>query len=197
MVVVPRRFVGRTVVCLGSGPSLTPEDLALVAASGHPTIAVNDTYARAPWADVIFAADPAWWHQHPIALLHPATKYTLEYGAPVGVLRLVRTGQTGLERAPYGLRSGGHSGYAAVNLAFLSGARCIILLGYDMQPAADGRHHYFGDHPDGSHPRYVQWLDGYATLVHELGREGVRLCNASRVTAITAVPRVRLEDELT
>jgi hypothetical protein len=134
-----------------------------------------------------------------------AAKFTLEFGAPDTVTRLPRTGQTGLERTPPGLRSGGHSGYAAIGLAYhwlaeqglLPGAT-LALLGYDMQPAPpDGNgsapvHHFFGEHPDGSHPRYPQWIGLYCELKRELAQDGVRLVNCSRATALR-IPRLEPE----
>lgn len=117
------------------------------------------------------------------------------FNAPPQALTFVQsTGQRGLETRPIGLRTGGHSGYAAINLAYLLGARVIILLGYDMQPSVDGRHHAAGiDRP--RHPRYLQWLPLYAELRWQLAMHGVHLLNASRATAIPTedVPRVALD----
>lgn len=196
---VPRRYSGATIVCIGSGPSLTTADL--VKCIGSPIVAVNDSYQATvgPPPVAIFAADAAWWARSPDACRRDTLKYCLSpawVDGTAGVRTLVRTGQRGLECDPTGLRSGGHSGYAAINLAYHLGAATIVMLGYDMQPAEDGAHHYFGEHPDGSHPRYQQWLWLYGGLTEALAREDVRLINASRRTAIQGVPRVALEEVL-
>lgn len=56
---------GQTVVCIATGPSLTPEQVALVerwrAAGGCRAIAINDAYLYAPWADALYFADVRWW----------------------------------------------------------------------------------------------------------------------------------------
>lgn len=198
---VPCCWPGATIVCIGGGPSLTPADAATC--HGHArVIAVNDAYRMVPWADVLFAADLKWWGWHPdAAAVFPGLKYRLppaDDTLPSSVVMLGRTGQLGLETDPRALRSGGHSGYAAINLAaHLVGPRGkIVLLGYDLQPASNGVHHWFGDHPDRSHPRYARWRDVYSSLLAPLAACGITIVNASRVTAITAIPRVSLEQAL-
>ncbi len=166
-----------------------------------PVVAVNDTYqlAHRHMRAVIFAADAAWWTRTPKARARDTLKYCLTptwSDGSDGIRRLARTGQKGLELGPTGLRSGGHSGYAAINLAYHLGAATIVLLGYDMQPSVDGTHHWFGAHPDGKHPRYAQWLGLYAELAGALHQHGVRLVNASRQTAIPGVIRCTLEEVL-
>lgn len=59
---------GRTAVILAGGPSLTAQAFESVRAEREAgeirTIAVNDSYLLAPWADVHYAADAKWhaWH---------------------------------------------------------------------------------------------------------------------------------------
>ena len=57
---------GMTVCCIASGPSLTSADCALIEQAALPTIAVNSSWQMARFADVVYAADPAWWdhNQH-------------------------------------------------------------------------------------------------------------------------------------
>ncbi len=168
-------------------------------ASALPCIAVNDTYRRVTDPVAIFAADIAWWIRSPEARACATAKYCLSGAGGIGtedIHMLQRTGQTGLETNPSGLRSGGHSGYAAINLAYHFGASTIVLVGYDMQVASDGAHHWFGEHPDQSHPRYAQWLPLYAGLALALAAAGVTLINASRETAIHGVQRRSLEEVL-
>ena len=195
---VPRRWPGATFVLLGSGPSLTQTDIDACRPQAR-VLAVNDTYRLAPWADVLFSADLAWWAAHPDARALPGLKYALP---PVGQHRfsevtvLGRHGQSGFSPDPHLLCSGGHSGYAAINLAVHLGASRIVLLGYDMAPDQTGRHHFFGEHPNGSHPRYAQWTPLYATLLAPLAARHIQLLNASRRTAIPHVPRRSLAEAL-
>lgn len=97
----------------------------------------------------------------------------------------------------WGVATYGNSGWQAVNLAYLMGARRICLIGFDMK-ARDGVNHFHGNHrgADLTNPSprlYQKWIDGFA-LGHRLLTEvGVELVNCSRETALT-IPRKRLED---
>lgn len=85
------------------------------------------------------------------------------------------------------------SGHGAAALADLWGAREIILLGYDMQ-RTEGRNHWHADHKTSENctlvatwPKLFERISG---LFH------AKVINATRQTAVTCFPRVRLEDAL-
>lgn len=194
---VPRLWPGSTIVCVGTGPSLIAADLATCRGGAH-VLVVNDAYRLALWADVLLAVDAKWWDWHRGAPEFQGLKYTLQrHETPwPGVVVLRATGQAGLDTDPSGLRTGGHGGYAAINLAYHLGASKIVLLGYDLCAASDGQHHYFGEHPDRTHPNYDVRRAAYASLYVALAERCVALVNASRVTTIPDVPRQSLEDAL-
>ena len=50
-------------ICIASGPSLTQEDVDYCRGKGK-VYAVNNVYTLAPWADVLYACDQAWWDEH-------------------------------------------------------------------------------------------------------------------------------------
>ena len=52
----------QTVVCIASGPSLTQDQVDQV--KGLNTIAINDAYKLAPWANILYACDYQWWDWH-------------------------------------------------------------------------------------------------------------------------------------
>lgn len=187
-----------TVVCVGSGPSLDRADVELARWSGAKILAVNSAYTCCP-PDALFAADAKWWGWHPDALDLPCLKFAFPPNPPMalpGVDVLDWTTGDGLDLSPTRLRSGGHSGYAAVNLAVHLGARRIVLLGYDCAPGPSGNHHFHADHPDGSHLQYPYRRSVYQTLLKPLQALGITLVNASRRTAIPIVPRMDLEAAL-
>ena len=198
--IVPRRWPDSTIACLGAGPSLTAED-ADVCLGRSFLVAVGDAYTLAPCADVLYHADTRWWKAKkdiPGSRL-PNYKYGIDPAAREwrsDLVTLDRTGSYGLELSPHGLRSGGHSGYQAINLAVHLGARRIILLGYDMLPSEDGRHHLLDEQPSPTHLRYDVWLGMYHTLLEPLQTLGITVVNASRRTAIDAFPRMSLQEAL-
>ncbi len=53
-----------TAVVIGSGPSLSRDQIVKIHDSCAHVIAINDNYRLAPWADVLFASDIKWWLYH-------------------------------------------------------------------------------------------------------------------------------------
>lgn len=186
---VPRLWPGETVVCVGTGPSLTPADVEACRGRAR-VIVVNNAYQIAPWADVLYAADEKWWAWHQGAPPFEGLKYTIDpqRRAWPGLTVLRNAGPLGLESNPTGLRTGYNSGYQAINLAVHFGASRIVLLGYDMMGD-----HFFGSHPDKTRPPFAPCLRAFATLPAPLTAAGVEVLNATRRTALTAFPCVALE----
>jgi hypothetical protein len=184
--------------CLASGPSMTQEDADAVCGVGK-VIAIGNTISLAPWADVLYSCDAAWWHTY--AALHvtfAGRKVALEQarlpfdveGIPFG---------TGAGLGTSSVNTGNNSGYQAINLAFLEGATTIVLLGYDMQHTG-GRHHWHADHPRhlGNFNRGMPELCApkFAALARDLRERGVAVINASRETALTCFDRLTLAETL-
>jgi hypothetical protein len=197
MTVVSRCWPGETVVLLGSGPSLTLEDVASVRGRAR-VIAINTTYLLAPWADALYACDSKWWTWHEGAPSFRGPKYSIDKPAArwPDVQVLQNTGPYGLELAPTGLRTGKNSGYQAINLAVHFGAARILLLGYDMAAAPSGRTHWHGAHPDHQPSPYPQMIAAFDGLVAPLAELGIRVVNCSRQTALTTFPRAALAEAL-
>lgn len=194
MVAVEKLWPGETVCILANGPSLTAEDVARC--RGLKTIAIKDAIRLAPWADVLYACDKKWWRAHPETASFAGLKFGLEAWAlrpDVTVLR--NTGMDGLELDPTGLRTGQNSGYQAINLAVHLGAKKIILLGYDMQGAKNGKHHWFGWHVYGQKliPAYEIFLRLFPTIADPLQALGIEVVNATRESVLPCFPKVPLE----
>lgn len=205
IVPVPRLWPASTIVCVGSGPSLTLADCALIhqqhSAGAIHVIAINDAIIAVPFADVLYAADSKWWrwHQHFRTedlpkLLYTCDSHARDWRPSVRVLK--HTGVLGYDPAPDSVRTGGHGGYQALCVAAHLGATRILLYAYDMQPSATGQHHFFGEHPDGNHLKYAYRLGNYQSLVEPFAALGISVINASRRTALTAFPCQSLSDAL-
>lgn len=194
---VPRRFPNATIVCLAGGPSLTVEDVEAVRGRAR-VIAVSDAYKLAPWADVLYSCDAKWWNWHQGVPKFTGPKYSLDVRSRrwPDVQILKDTGVAGLELDPTGLRTGRNSGYQAINLAVHLGAARVVLLGYDMSSAKDGRTHWFGDHPDKNPPPYGHMLRAFDSIIAPLAAAGVSVINCTRRTALKTFPCVPLVAEL-
>lgn len=201
------KWPGASVVIIASGPSLTLEDCELVRqwreAVGGKVVAINKSYERAPWADVLYGCDeiPFWrdnidgvratfrgelWTQDAEA----AKKYRLHY------IRSVRA--EGLSRTPGVIHQGFNGTFQAMNLVDQWGAARQILLGVDMSD--DGkRTHWHKPHAGAAQANLIDYwacLQEFKRLAADLKAKGVSVVNATRRTALQSFPLVRLEDAL-
>jgi hypothetical protein len=196
--VAPKLCPGGTVVCIGGGPSLTPDDVDYCCGKAT-VIAVNDAYRLAPWADALFAADLEWWNVHKGVPGFAGLKFGFGKGAARWGVNVMRnTGDSGIEMDPTGLRTGRNSGAAAVNLAVHFGASRILLLGYDMQAKNEKHAHWFGAHkaPLRGNSPYYTFRQVFDQTAKSLKKTGVSVINCSRETALTCFPRVALREAL-
>ena len=195
MTSVPRCFDGETVVCIGSGPSLMKEDVDFIEKKAKTrAIGCNDAYRMAPWIDVLYAADHAWWQQHIryVEMVCAAQLWTQSKTArdQWDLNWVILTDEPGLSHDPMTIHSGGHSGYQALNLAYLMGAKRILLLGYDCQRTR-GQDHWFGQHIGGltTAMDVEKWVAAYDSAWGDLRLDDVEVINCSRSSAITCFPK--------
>ena len=178
---------GSVAVCIGGGPSLTQEQVDYVRGRAR-VIAINDAYRLAPWADVLYACDVKWWDWHydkingfKGAMITQDTKAAEKYND----LFYVRgEAKDGLSLDPGVIHTGRSSGYQAVNLAVLFGAKKIILIGYD-HGFPGNKAHWFGDHPDKVRSWYERWIPCWETLPDQLKKIGVQIINCTPDSALT------------
>lgn len=164
-------------------------------------IAINDCWRLAPFADLLYAADAAWWDHHQGVPSFAGEKWTQDKGRGLAAaqrwnLKVVRSElRDGLSLDPQLIHQGYNSGFQALNLAVLFGAARVILLGFDMK-ATGGRSHWFGDHPApllrGS--PYNLFVAAFDRAAPELVRAGIDVINCSRETALTCFRRASLDE---
>jgi hypothetical protein len=111
-------------------------------------------------------------------------------------LRWIRgEGTAGLGRKH--IHWGGNSGFQAINLAYLWGAKRIILLGFDMQVSPAGDSHWFGEHPKHqgflNPTKFNSWIRHLETLGRDLSDAGIDVFNATRQTALTCFPLIPID----
>lgn len=128
----PGLWAGRSVAILAGGPSLTP---ALADAARDLTrIVINDAWRLAPDADVLLAADLAWWKVYSEALSFPGLKLCCQSARLPGAYCW----------KPMGLGPGNSALHAAY-VARAAGAARILLLGVDLDDW--DLTHWHGQHP--------------------------------------------------
>jgi hypothetical protein len=212
--IVPTVWKGDTCVILAGGPSLKGFDTGILRKSGIRTIAINDSWQIAPWADVCYFGDASWWAMQQAMnprtadrtlsfhdMIYKAFWVTIAHTMFIDhpqVRCLWSTGQRGLEDNPTALRTGSNSGYASINLAYHYGAHRIILLGYDMKCQGSVTHWHNGPRePAGVFGVALQTLlPHFVTLVEPLEKAGVEVVNATPDSALTCWPSKSIEEAL-
>lgn len=182
---------------------MTPAVAASVRKSGACSVVINNTFQLAPWADMLYAADSAWWAHHAqTALRFAGLKVTAHDAVPyrqVLSLRNADRGQdkSGYEPDPSAVRTNGNGGATGVHIAAHAGAARILLCGFNMH--GDGEH-WHGRHPaplrsTGEHT-YRKWVRWFAHLASDLQARGIELLNCTPGGALTCCPYVELEEAL-
>jgi len=200
---VPRLCDGGLAICLGGGPSLTPDVVEQVRGRADVVIAINNAFAWAPWATALFAADARWWRwntndpSRPDWRTFAGQKYTMDRTVPYpDVVRLKMTGMDGIDWEATGVRSGQNSGYAAINLAIHMGATTIALLGYDLQDGPTGARNFHTQHKVDERKKYAQWREHFHRLPSCLEGHGIQVINCTPGSALTCFEQRPLAEAL-
>ena len=190
--VVDRAWEGDTVVCIGGGPSVTAENVAAIKGRAR-VIAINNAYLIAPFAELLYFADKQWfdWHKEREEFQRFAGQKCSIFctGATVedpNVHLLRSKSKEGLSLEPDAICTGGNSGYQAVNIAVLAGAKRILLFGYDMK-FRDGKTHWHSGHPAksyiGAYQNFIRHFDRLAPTLKSMGIQVINCCPDSSLKA--------------
>lgn len=192
-------WVGETVYVIGGGPSLIGFNWNSLI--GKRTIAINKAIVSYPNADALYWTDSRvyGWYKQDIDKFR-GLKYTIRHHAtyPADVKVLRKSNKFGLEEAKDALCHGNNSGYAAINLAYLLGAKKIVLLGYDMHNEGTKSHYHEG-YPvpaTGDNIYRDQFIPGFQILADLLRQKKVEVYNASPKSSLTVWPRISLDQAL-
>ncbi|MDP2141286.1 MAG: hypothetical protein Q8L20_10790 [Gammaproteobacteria bacterium] len=127
--------------------------------------------------------DQAWWGEY---LPEVVTKFE-------GELATLNQGTNPVPH--YQIKGYGNSGAGAISLAIARGATRVILLGYDLKHS-QGKRHWHGNHPASlaNAGAIHTWPSQFAQLRRD--NPSIEIINCSRATALTAFPRMTLEEAL-
>jgi hypothetical protein len=145
-------------------------------------------------AHALYACDGQWWeHNNGLPDLH-IEKWTQDAQAAkqYGLNIIASEAGDTFSRKNY-IHQGGNSGFQAVNLAILFGAKEIALLGYDMQ-ITDNKRHFFGEHEGKMNKPspYHKWVKSFENAAKHL--HDVHIVNCTRKTALTCFEMKNIED---
>jgi len=147
---------------IASGPSLKIEDVKRL--EGQNVIAINNSYALAPFATILYACDKQWWgwywedwidsdgNHWPGAKHFKGEKWTQDKGwakennkideellESYGLQWIESKAGSGISEDPDVIYQGSNSGIQAIGLAVHRGATEICLLGYDLSESSKPR----------------------------------------------------------
>lgn len=211
---VPRSWSGETAVILAGGPSLRGFDIRQLGLHHPRVICINDSWRMAPWADSLYFTDREWWNgqilrnrrslDDSVSFLDIMVRGFWIKGSTHDepdhpLVRTLRfTGQQGLESSPTGLRHGSNSGYAAMNLAYLFGAKRVLLLGYDMHTEPRRSHWHDEERPRNFEEDVIKrsFLPHFPTLVGPLAAAGVEVVNCTPNSSLRCWPFMPLAEAL-
>jgi hypothetical protein len=181
-----KRWNGKLVACIASGPSLTEADCLLVQNARIPTIAVNTSWKIAKFAEIIYAGDFTWWKRNRLDISIPAERWTNNTQA-------ARMYGINLHRVRRSL----NSGLRAIQLAIEFGAKTILLLGFDAT-VKDGIH-WHGEHKETRNPdanRCRVWKNQFRNAEVAGAFHSVEIINCSRVSELENFKKMDLGEAL-
>lgn len=192
-----------TVVILASGPSLTPEAATYARARADRVIAINESWSLCPNADVLYAADSAWWiNRAPSVEEFKGARWSCDLGwfnktpPPNVTLAPVKPGAAITLDGP--ISTGKNSSFQAMHLAVRWGAKRIVFVGLDMTAANGG--HWHADHGPGlrntEERTYTLFRAAFESAAPELAALGVEVINASPSSALDCFRKIPLREAL-
>lgn len=198
----PADWGDRIAVLVGTGPSLSryPAGVirSLAAAYGARVIAVKEAVWELPEADACVCVDGKWALRRDLETIPAGTRlYMGEHEPWQGPIPrnavFLRQQTTGwLSSDPARIVFGATSGFAALNVATLYGARRIILLGYDYGHGEEQHHARPEMNPwysRGNARLWTYWRQVFVEAGPALEGLGCTVLNVSPLSALTAFPK--------
>lgn len=203
---VPKIFNETEIVYLiGGGTSLDGFDFKKL--EGKRCIAINQAYRHVPNADIAYSGDKRfvmenihaygrYYKGKYIATSWQGAEFELKYEPRFIILPASRDRYFSKEETLLGGQF--NSGIQSINLAYLAGARNLVLLGFDCTKV-NGRGHFHNAYPEeapeSSYARYADEFDAIGAYL-ESAAPDLKIYNASAISQITAFQKVQLLDDL-
>lgn len=201
---VPPEWPGQTVFIVGGGPSVLTQNLELL--RGQKTIAINSSYLRVPFADVlIYDAGGPWWlaHKKDVGAFVGRIVAPSRAAPKVCPRRLFvhKVRPPGLSTDPSSVAMQNTTFSGAINYAVHTAAKRIVLLGADGRMGVDEngkpRSHHYPKHSwwTFSATRWAKHHTELSRLVAPLKQLHIEVVNCSPGSAWNLWPIAnRLED---
>jgi len=211
--IVPRMWTESVVYIIGGGPSVKEQLHLIEKLKGKRVIAVNDAYILGDWIPICFFGDAGWLKYHDVEEViykkdgitrhgirsFPGMIVGFNQNKPRSYLYRIERKSDGFSTDPRFLAWNGNSGSAAINLAYLLGAKKIVLIGFDMQLGVDGNsnwHQNLKDNPNAN--CYTIYMKRMKKIDIEMKEKGVKIdiVNCSPRTQLNIFRAGCLEEEI-
>jgi hypothetical protein len=171
-------------------------------------IGINVAYMIGDWIDMVFFGDGGFYCQHKLNLAKfVGMRVTCHAGASgeKWIKYLGRDGRKpkGISTSPSLVSWNGNSGSAAMSIAAHSGAKRIILLGFDMCLGSGSRQHFHdvyhrGEIKPDKHRKlpFDRHMRGFPIIKSDCDAMGIEVINASQVSAITCFRKCSVKELL-
>lgn len=145
-------MASHTIVAIGTGPSLTIEQIEVARCKGFTLYGCNLAYRLAPDIELLYAVNLEFWKYYwsEIEKIGAAKWTTNRQAAEQYRLHwIAEKNADGLSTDRNVIHHGHGSGFSLVSMAHRAGAKRIVLLGYDLRYASDydGRSRSIGSSP--------------------------------------------------
>lgn len=179
---------GQTLFLIGGGPSLKTMDLEPLKQHQDRVIVANNAYKIFPKALVAHHADFVWWEWNALSFEETFNgKYRTTTGAggtkncySTEWCWLRKPKEEGLSKDVTAVH-GMHAGHQILNIAYLLGAKRIVLLGYDFNFGPSGETQWHTEHQRETNTS--MWKEKMVPLfdstLHTLSEDGVTVYNAN------------------
>ena len=226
---VPRMWEGGDVWILGGGPSVTkefgiPNEVvqSVVKGTSPPSvyspylsrlhdrhvIGINVAYLIGNWIDIVFFGDKGFYLKHQNGLasfpnLRISCLPSMGSNSWVKCLQRDVNHTRGISTSPKLCSWNGNSGAAAISVAAWTGAKRIILLGFDMK-LTDSKQHWHNLYGRGEikdtrklmQLPFMRHLKGFDQIAKDAKKMKIEILNCSPDSAITEFPRYSLKELL-
>lgn len=188
------------VVCGGTSVEAHLDGAGLLAClAGRRVVVINSSWARAPFADLLFFGDSRWWNEHRKPLASFAGRIATVSAAARGdrllkLRRVIAPPSFAPEPDRAAMRHTSLTATLNVLAHLLLDAGTVVLLGADMGPGPGGRTHHHPPHKwRGALGHYAKKLAELEQTVAPLKARNIEVLNASPISRITWWPKVSLD----
>ncbi len=186
------------VAIIASGPSVRKEEINKLR-NKMRVIAIKENVTLAPWADVVYGCDAAWWRNEiglpkftGLKIAYEPTEYK-----DICIVDINKNVDTILLGTTIG--SGGNSGFQALNLAVNFNVNRILLMGYDMHDRSGV--HWYGraNGPGRNNPcedNFKRWRKAFINSTQILIDLGIDVVNVSPISDLYCYRKATVEQTL-